>query len=81
MRCVEAIQRLAAGQGSEEEMAESRAKAMEDPEIQGILRDPVMQSVLQDLSTDPSAAQHHMAHPEIRSKISKLIAAGVIRTS
>lgn len=80
-RCVEAISRLAAGQGSEEELAESRAKALEDPEVQGILRDPVMQNVLQDLQSDPRAAQRHMAHPEIRSKISKLIAAGVIRTA
>jgi stress-induced-phosphoprotein 1 len=81
MRCVDAINRIAQGQGSEEELAESRAKALEDPEIQGILRDPVMQNVLEDLQSDPRAAQRHMAHPEIRNKISKLIAAGIIRTS
>lgn len=135
MRCVDAINRMAQGQGSEEELAASRAKAMEDPEIQGILRDPVMQQVgagarrggtrggactcaprggcrhpqllvprarecahttsspppsppphthprqvLEDLQTDPRAAQKHMAHPEIRGKISKLIAAGIIQT-
>jgi hypothetical protein len=81
LRCVDAINRIAQGQGSEEELAESRAKAMEDPEIQGILRDPVMQQVLEDLQSDPRAAQRHMAHPEIRGKISKLIAAGIIRTA
>jgi stress-induced-phosphoprotein 1 len=79
-RCVDAIGRLAAGDASEEELAERRAKAMEDPEVQGILRDPVMQNVLQDLQTDPRAAQHHLAHPDIRAKISKLVAAGVIQT-
>mgnify|MGYP001811162680 CR=1 FL=1 len=78
MRAVDAINRVATGQGSEEELAERRAKAMEDPEVQGILRDPVMQAVLEDLQTDPRAAQKHMAVPEIRGKISKLVAAGII---
>ena len=80
MRCVEALQRLAQGGGSEEELAERRAKAMEDPEVQGILRDPVMMQVLEDLQTDPRAAQKHMMHPEIRTKISKLVAAGIVST-
>lgn len=53
MRCVEAMNRMAQGQGSEEELAATRAKAMEDPEIQGILRDPVMQQV----GGGPSGAQ------------------------
>jgi len=80
MRCVEAINRIAQGQVSEEEMAETRAKALEDPEVQNILRDPVMQQVLEDMQQDPRAGQRHMANPGIRSKISRLIAAGVIRT-
>jgi hypothetical protein len=79
MRCIDAINRIAQGMGSEEEIAERRAKAMEDPEVQGILRDPIMQGVLEDLQTDPRAAQRHMSHPEIRNKISKLVTAGIIQ--
>lgn len=78
-RCIDAINRLAQGQGSEEELAEARAKGMEDPEVQRILRDPVMQSVLDDLQSNPRAAQHHMSNPDIRAKISKLVAAGIIQ--
>lgn len=36
--------------------------------------------VLADMQTDPSAGAKHMAHPEIRAKISKLVAAGIIQT-
>lgn len=42
--------------------------------------DPVMQSILQQAKGDPAALQEHMRNSDIRSKIQKLIAAGVIRT-
>lgn len=44
-----------------------------------ILQDPVMQSILQQAKGDPAALQDHLKNPQIRSKIQKLIAAGVIR--
>ena len=48
-------------------------------QILGILQDPVMQSILQQAKGDPSALQEHMKNAGVRSKIQKLIAAGVIR--
>ena len=45
-----------------------------------ILGDPVMQSILQQSKSDPAALQEHMKNPGIRTKIQKLVAAGVVRT-
>ncbi|OWZ06184.1 hypothetical protein PHMEG_00021595, partial [Phytophthora megakarya] len=60
---------------------EERARhGMADPEIQAILRDPVMQNVLNDFQTDPTGAQRHLQNPGIMAKIEKLIAAGVLQT-
>lgn len=44
-----------------------------------IMQDPVMQSILQQAQSDPAALQEHMKNPDVRSKVQKLIAAGVIR--
>jgi stress-induced-phosphoprotein 1 len=49
-----------------------------DPELQTILADPVVQQVLKELSTDPQAAQRYLREPAIAEKISKLQAAGII---
>ncbi|KAG1695136.1 hypothetical protein DVH05_028653 [Phytophthora capsici] len=59
---------------------ERAAHGMADPEIQAILRDPVMQNVLNDFQTDPMGAQRHLQNPGIMAKIEKLIAAGVLQT-
>lgn len=60
---------------------EERARrAMEDPEIRNIMSDPVMKSVLQEMQTNPAAAQKHMSNPEVSAKIQKLIAAGILQT-
>ncbi|KAL2108062.1 hypothetical protein VUR80DRAFT_4317 [Thermomyces stellatus] len=58
---------------------QTRERLMKDPEIMGIMQDPVMQSILQQAQADPAALQEHMRNPGVRSKIQKLIAAGVIR--
>ncbi|KAI9659047.1 MAG: Hsp90 cochaperone [Bathelium mastoideum] len=50
-----------------------------DPEIMGILQDPVMQSILQQAKGDPAALNDHMKNPQIRQKVQKLVAAGVIK--
>jgi len=54
-------------------------RAMADPEIQGILRDPVMSNILNDMQTNPTAAQQYMRDPGVSAKIQKLIAAGVLQ--
>jgi len=56
------------------------AQAMQDPEIQGILSDPVMMQILKDMKEDPKAAAAHMRNPLVAQKIQKLIAAGIVRT-
>ncbi|KAI9778702.1 MAG: Hsp90 cochaperone [Geoglossum umbratile] len=68
-----------AREGETEEQTMERIQR--DPEILGILQDPVMQSILQQAKGDPSALQEHMKNASVRSKIQKLIAAGVIRLS
>lgn len=74
-RVISTVNMESTGQVDEERVK----RAMADPEIQNIMRDPMMQSVLQDLSTNPKAANQHMRNPEIKRKIEKLIAAGVVR--
>lgn len=64
-------------EGETEEQTMERIQR--DPEIAGILQDPVMQSILQQAKGDPAALQEHMKNPGIKTNIQKLIAAGVIR--
>lgn len=58
---------------------QTRERLQKDPDIMGIMQDPVMQSILQQAQNDPMALQEHMRNPGVRSKIQKLMAAGVIR--
>jgi stress-induced-phosphoprotein 1 len=44
-----------------------------------VLQDPAMQSILQQAKSEPAALQEHMKNPQVRTKIQKLMAAGVIR--
>jgi len=53
---------------------------MRDPEVAGIMNDPVMQQILQQAQSDPGALQDHMKNPVVRQKIQKLVNAGIIRT-
>jgi stress-induced-phosphoprotein 1 len=80
-RCLAALERQARGADGEsaEELAARQARAMADPEVQGILTDPVMRQVLQDMQDDPAAAARHAAQPAIMAKIRKLAAAGLVR--
>lgn len=48
-------------------------------QIMSVMQDPVMQSILQQAQSDPAALREHMKNPSVRSKVQKLIAAGVIR--
>ena len=52
---------------------------MANPKIQGILRDPVVSNILNEMQTNPSATQPYMHDPDVSAKIEKLIAAGVLQ--
>ena len=74
-----AIQAQFAGRAGETE-EQTMERIQKDPEIMGILQDPIMQSILQQAKGDPAALQEHMKNPDIAKKVQKLVAAGVIRT-
>lgn len=58
---------------------EERAKAaMNNPEIQEILKDPAMQVILEQMQKDPTAAQEHLKNPAVADKFSKLVKAGIV---
>jgi len=57
------------------------AKAMSVPEVREIMQDQAMQQILQQMTSDPSAAAEHMKNPEIRRRINILRAHGVIKTN
>jgi len=58
---------------------EQRNRAMQDPEIQKILRDPGVQKVLETFQSNPQEASRMLSlNPTIRSKIDKLVSAGVV---
>ncbi|URE39442.1 Heat shock protein [Musa troglodytarum] len=78
-RCVEQINKTNRGEISEEELKERQAKAMQDPEIQNILTDPVMRQVLIDFQENPKAAQDHLKNPQVMHKIQKLVTAGIVQ--
>eukprot|EP00727_Mastigamoeba_balamuthi_P004771 m51a1_g14292 putative heat shock protein sti-like (553) ;mRNA; r:407189-409115 len=81
--CLEGMQKieqLLTSQQDQEKPDEEQLKhAMADPEIRAILQDPVMQQVINDLSTDPKRSQHHLRNQEVMAKINKLVAAGILR--
>jgi len=55
--------------------------AMADPEIQQIMHDPQINMFLKDMQENPKEAQKAMmADPKLQEAVSKLMAAGIIRT-
>ncbi|KAK6935227.1 Tetratricopeptide repeat 1 [Dillenia turbinata] len=78
-RCIEQINKATRGDLTPEELKERQAKAMQDPEIQNILSDPVMRQVLIDFQENPKAAQEHMKSPQVMQKIQKLVNAGIVQ--
>lgn len=60
--------------------AERQAHAMADPEIQMILQDMTIRQVLQDFQENPQHAQMvYQKDANVRAKIDKLVAAGVLQ--
>lgn len=78
-RCVDQINKTNRGDISAEDLKERQAKAMQDPEIQQILSDPVMRQVLADFQENPKSAQEHMKNPMVMGKIQKLVNAGIVQ--
>lgn len=58
---------------------ETWQKAMTDPEVQQILKDPAMRMILNQMQSDPKAVQDHLKNPEIAGKIQKLLESGIIQ--
>ncbi|KAI9144276.1 stress-induced-phosphoprotein 1-like protein [Paraphysoderma sedebokerense] len=76
-KCMFALNMQIGSEGGREEAAK---QAMQDPEIQAILGDPVMQQILSQMQSDPGAVRDHMKNPVIAAKIRKLIASGILAT-
>ncbi|XP_076672614.1 stress-induced phosphoprotein 1 [Andrena cerasifolii] len=57
---------------------EVRKRAMADPEVQSILRDPAMRLILEQMQSDPRALQDHLRNPDIAAKLQKLLESGLI---
>ncbi|KAL8896264.1 MAG: hypothetical protein Q9192_003183 [Flavoplaca navasiana] len=75
-----ALQAQFAGREGETE-EQTMERIQKDPEIMAILQDPIMQSILQQAKNDPASLQNHMnSNAGIRSKINRLVMAGVIKT-
>jgi len=66
--------------GAGEDDKERAARALQDPEIQNILRDPIMRSILTEIQENPKALNEYLKDADIRAKIEKLIASGVLGT-
>jgi len=74
-RTLDAINRQSTGERDEAAVK----SAMNDPEIQDILTDPVMQQILSTMQRDPKTATHYLRDPAVSAKINKLVAAGVLQ--
>lgn len=68
-----------AGGNSDEPQEEVLKRAAQDPEVQRILGDPVMQQILQQMQQDPKAAQEHLKNPQVAANIRKLMSAGILK--
>lgn len=58
---------------------ETRRRALNNPEVQEILKDPAMQMILQQGQADPKALREHLDNPEVAKKFQKLMEAGIIQ--
>lgn len=81
LRKVTAMINYGAANMTDEEKQERARHGMSDPEIQNILQDPMIQQILRDFNENPQAANKAMSNPDVRAKIEKLIASGVVQTA
>ncbi|KAJ3007193.1 Hsp90 cochaperone [Thoreauomyces humboldtii] len=75
MKCYAGLNEVQSGGNREETLK----RAQDDPEVQRVLADPVMQSILKQMQEDPRAAQDHMKNPSVAAKIRILVNAGIIQ--
>ena len=64
------------GVGKDPDAEIRRKRAMADPEIQAILKDPVMTQVLAGIAQDPKLSTEALKDPVIKAKMERLVAAG-----
>ncbi|KIH49531.1 tetratricopeptide repeat protein [Ancylostoma duodenale] len=64
---------------NDEDPEKARERALEDPDVQAILRDPGMRLLLEQMSQDPGAVREHLQNPDIAAKLLKLRDAGIIQ--
>lgn len=57
---------------------EARQNALNNPEVQQILGDPVMQQILQQMQQDPSAIREHLKNPQFAKKFQVLVDSGIV---
>eukprot|EP00933_Yihiella_yeosuensis_P005476 TRINITY_DN109992_c0_g1_i1.p1 TRINITY_DN109992_c0_g1~~TRINITY_DN109992_c0_g1_i1.p1 ORF type:complete len:589 (+),score=160.00 TRINITY_DN109992_c0_g1_i1:63-1829(+) len=75
------IEKIMHSQGSDQIDEEQVAHAMADPEIQKMLHDPQVRMFLKSLQENPAEAQKAMhSDPKLREVVTKLVAAGIIKT-
>jgi stress-induced-phosphoprotein 1 len=74
MKCYQGLNDVQSGANREETLK----RAQSNPEVQKIMADPVMQSILKQMQENPAAAQEHLKNPGVAAKINTLINAGVI---
>jgi len=55
-----------------------RQRAMQDPEVVGILQDPAMQMILDQMQREPESAREHLRDPAVASKLKKLMESGIL---
>lgn len=65
--------------GSSEDDQERMAHAMADPEIQALISDFRVRTLLRDMQEDPVSAQQKLKDPFLADAVNKLVAAGVIK--
>ncbi|CAK8676814.1 unnamed protein product [Clavelina lepadiformis] len=57
---------------------EVQKRAMSDPEVGRIMRDPAMKMILDQIQRDPKALQEHLKNPEVARNIQKLLDVGIL---
>lgn len=74
-RTQQAVQQASYEQPDEERLR----RAQQDPEIQALLADPMVQQAIRDFKDNPKYAQQALKEPQMAAKLSKLAAAGILR--